>query len=117
MDDQIEKRAETRRREHAQRKAERAAAKAQKMEARLLNEFADGQKKLDRAGADAMARLDAVKQELQAKINALEAHAAKATPETRERIEKRVAEIRQDAGEREKKLNHAYQLAQEALRI
>jgi hypothetical protein len=52
---------------------------------------------------------------MNAKVQALQQQAAKARPEVKARIDQRIDEIREELQSREQKLNHAYELAQEAL--
>ena len=115
VDELIEKRVDARKAELARRKAERASAKAGKLESKLDVEIGDAQDKLQRTAEKARDRLGHTKAEMEAKLRALDEQAAKAPPEVKSRIERRIAEIRQQFGDRERKLTHAWQLAQEAL--
>jgi uncharacterized membrane protein len=114
-DELVEKHADARKAELADSKARRAGEKAERMQADLSSEVEQIQKKLERTAEKARQKLDERKQELQAKLEALEAQAKKAPPETQERVQQRITELRADFGERERKLNRAYELAQEAL--
>ncbi len=60
-------------------------------------------------------RLDDMKQEVTAKVDALQQQAASARPEVRSRIDERIAGIRRELAEREQKLTRAKELTQEAL--
>jgi hypothetical protein len=55
------------------------------------------------------------KAEMQEKLEALEDQAKKAKPEVKTEIEQHIAELRKDFTERERKLSHAFELAQQAL--
>lgn len=116
VDELIEKRMSARKAEYAQRKAERASEKAERMQAKLASDLEEAQRKLDRTAQKARTRLDEVSQEMNAKIATLQEQAEKSTPETRNRIQQRIVDLRKDLGEREQMLNHAYEIAQEALR-
>jgi uncharacterized membrane protein len=113
--DQIEKRTTARRNEWEQRKQEHAGARAEKMAARLQEEVADAERKLQKVAEKARKRLDDTKQEMEAKLRALEEQAAKATPEVKQRIEQRIAETRHDLVAREQVLTRAFQMAEQAI--
>jgi uncharacterized membrane protein len=98
-----------------ERRANRAAAKMARMESMLAAEIADAEKSLQKTACGALRRLDDTRAELEAKLAALEEQSRKARPEVRSRIEQRIAELRADFGERERKLLRAYELAQEAI--
>jgi uncharacterized membrane protein len=106
--------------EHAQRKAERskerAGTKAEAMMQKLLTEeIEDERRKLENIAEKSEQRLDSAKQELAAKIEALRAQASGANPEVRNRIEQRIADVRNEFAEREQKLERARELTQQAL--
>lgn len=106
--------------EHALRKAERAkeraGTKAEAMMQTLLNEeIEDERRKLERIAERSGERLDSAKRELAAKVDALLAQATGARPEVRTRIEQRIADVRREFAERERKLEHARELTQQAL--
>jgi uncharacterized membrane protein len=111
----IEKQVDAGRAELNKRKLEHQTAKAEKTESQLDTQVRDTAAKLQRTADKAMQRLDEAKQELSAKIQALEEQAASATPEVRDRIEQRMVAMKEDFRKREQKLNHAYELAKEAL--
>ena len=113
--DVMEKRAEARRAFFDEKKAAHHSRKAQSMEAKLEVEIEDAADKLRRTAEKAHQRLDHTKQELDAKLKTLQEQATKAKPDVKRQIDERIAEIRQDFGEREKKLSHAYEVAQQAL--
>ena len=115
VSDQIEKRTTARHNEWEQRKQEHAGARADKMAARLGEEVADAERKLQRVADKARQRLEETKQELEAKLRALEEQADKASPEVRKRIEQRISETRHDFGAREQVLTRAFQLADQAI--
>jgi len=115
-EDLIEKRAETHRAEVDERRAARASRKADNMERKLDDEIVQVQARLQRTAEKARERLAAGKQELEERVQNLQQQATKAKPDVRQRIGKRITAMRQDFGERERKLSHAIDLAQEALR-
>lgn len=115
VDDLIEKRVEARRAYLDEKKVARQTRKAEKMQAHLDEDIADARDKLQRTADKARIRLDETKKELLEKLRTLEEQAARAKPGTKEQIEERIAEIRKDFAEREQKLAHAWEVAQEAL--
>lgn len=114
-DDLLERRAGAARQSIAQWEAERASSRAEHMEDRLDAQLAREQKLLQSVADKAMSKLQERKAELSSKLQALEAQAAKATPDVRNRINQRIAALRKDFGEREHKLTQAYQLSTQAL--
>jgi uncharacterized membrane protein len=115
VDDVIAKRAVAHKAAHEQWKSERAGRKAERTEAKLENSFGGARERLLRVADKAHKRLDDTKREMQQKLDALDEHAKKATPEVRTRIEQRFSEIRKEFGERERKLSLALETAQQAL--
>lgn len=115
IDDTIERRTDAFKSELDRRKAEHASAKAEKMGAKLQKRIEETQQDLQNTASKARQRLDEKKQEMNAKLDALREQAKKAKPEVRNQIEKRIDEIRADLQQREEKLNHAWEIAQEAL--
>jgi gas vesicle protein len=113
--DILEKRAEERHARLADWKAKRAGRKADSMETDIEVEAMDVLEKLQRTSDKARRRLDGAKQELDEKLKTLEEQASKAKPEVRKHIDGRIAELRQDFAQREKKLYHALDVAQQAL--
>jgi uncharacterized membrane protein len=106
--------------EHAQRKAERAkeraGTKAETMMQELLTEeIEDERRNLEKIAEKSEKRIDSAKQELAAKIDALLVQASGAKPEVRTRIEQRIADVRSEFAERERKLERARELTQQAL--
>lgn len=100
----------------AERAAERASTKAEAMMQKLLaDEIADERRKLEKMADKSEKRLDSVKQELDAKIEALLAQASGAKPEVRRRIEQRMTDLRNEFAEREQKLARASELTRQAL--
>ena len=99
----------------AQRKARRASVKAQAMSAKLEVEIEAAARALQQTEEKTLRHIDDTKAELQAKLDVLHDQAATASPEVRSRIERRIAELRQDFATREAKLMRAHDLAQEAL--
>jgi len=116
IDDIIEKRAEARRAWLDEKKAVRQTQKAESMAAKLDQEIADARDKLERAADKARRSLNETKQELSEKLKTLEDQAAKAKPDVKAQLDQRIKDLRQEFGEREKKLSHAWDVAQEALR-
>jgi len=115
IDDTIQKRIDKRKAELAQRRAEHAAARAEKAEA-MKHEVSNAEHKL-RAAADAAGeRMKRYSEETEAKIQALQDQAKKASADAKLRIDARIAEIRADQKQRLAKLEQARKLAQEALR-
>ena len=126
-EDALEKRANARKARLAQLKAEfdqrrrerareRAGTKAEAMLQTLLTyEIEDTRWKLEGMAEKAEKRLESAKQELDAKIEALRAQASGANPEVRNRIEQRIADVRNQFAEREQKLNRARELTRQAL--
>ncbi len=99
-----------------ERARERAGEKAEEMMQKLLTaEIEDTREKLVGIAEISEKRLDASKEELEAKMDALLAQAAGAKPEVRERIQRRMADIRSEFAEREQKLLRAKELTREAL--
>jgi uncharacterized membrane protein len=96
-------------------KAERASAVAERMQTTLDARIERARTKLQRTAENARDVLDRTKAEMEAKVHALEEQASHATPEVKERIRRRIKDVRGDLEMREKKLAHAYQLTQEAL--
>ncbi len=115
VDDLIAKRAETSRSEFAEWKTKRSGAKAERMEAKLDEEIEGAKQKLQRTAEKARERIDHTKEEMEAKLTALQDQAAKANPEVKARVQQRIADLRRDFEERERKLSQAYELTQQAL--
>jgi uncharacterized membrane protein len=112
----IEKRVTAKKAHLAQLKAERAGTKAEGMMQELLaDEIEDERRKLESMAEKSEKRLDSVKQELDAKIEALLAQASGARPEVRRRIEQRMTDLRNEFAEREQKLTRATELRRQAL--
>jgi len=123
----LEKRMSARRATLAQRTAERELAKAEhaadsagseamSRERSLEIEIEDARWKLTSMASRAEKCLDQMEQELNAKIQALQAQSADAKPWVRSYVEERIAEIRKDYAERKQKLTRANELTHEALR-
>jgi uncharacterized membrane protein len=115
-DELLERRADAIRRSFRRWETERTTARAEHMEERLDAEMARGQKRLQALAEKALGKLQERKAELNSKLEALEQQAAKATPSVRKRIDRRIAVLRRDFGERAEKLERAYELSTEALR-
>lgn len=97
-----------------ERDRERASEKAEEMMQKLLNEeIEDTRQKLENIASKSEKKLDASKEELEAKMDALLAQAAGAKPEVRERIQRRMADVRSEFAEREQKLLRAKELTRE----
>jgi uncharacterized membrane protein len=100
----------------AERAADRAGTKAEAMMQKLIaEEIEEERQKLEKFAAKSEKKLDGVKGELDAKIEALLAQASGARPEVRRRIEQRMTELRSEFAEREQKLARAKELTREAL--
>ena len=106
----------------AERKAEltrwstnRADKKAERMETNLETKVLQAEDKLRRTAENARTRLNQTKEEMDAKLLTLQEQAAKASPEIRDRIQGRIALVRADFEQRQKKLTRAYEITQEAL--
>lgn len=115
IDDQIDSRADAVAKDLEQRKTEHAGAKAQKMQGKLEKRIDEAREDLQKTAEKARQRLQQKKDELNAKIQALQAQATKAKPDVKSRIDQRIAELRNELAAREQKLNHAFELAEEAL--
>jgi uncharacterized membrane protein len=115
IDDMLEKRAEERRARLAEWKAKRAGRRAESMETDVELEATGVLEKLQRTADKARRRLDDSKQELDEKLKTLEDQASKAKPDVKKHIDARIAELRHDFEQREKKLYHALDVAQQAL--
>lgn len=112
----MHRRVEAQKAELAQRREERAAAKAEKMEGKLEDEIKHAEEKLRRIGDKALSRVEQYKIELDARVNALKEQAAHAKPQAKERIEKRLAKVRAVEQERLRNLERAWKDSQDALR-
>ena len=112
----IHRRIEAQKAELAQRREERAAAKAEKMEAKLEQDIKHAEEKLRRMGDKAQSRVEQYKVELDARVNALKEQAAHAKPQAKERIEKRIAKVRAVEQQRLRNLERAWKDSQDALR-
>jgi uncharacterized membrane protein len=115
VEDRLEKQADAMLSDFEQRKAERAGAKAEKMEAKLEQRIDEARRDLETTASKARQRLEQKKQEMVAKIEALQEQANKAKPEVRTRVEQRITDMRAELQAREQKLNHAFELAEQAL--
>jgi uncharacterized membrane protein len=102
--------------EVAEVSAEQAARKAEAMEDLLALELESAKESLQRSAERASGQLDRVEQELRAKLGVLQDQAAKAAPEVKERIQRRIAELRSDLEHRGERLRQAVELARDALR-
>ncbi len=116
VDQLIERRTEEHKAAVEQWKAERAAHKADRMEAKLDASLSEARERLQRVATKAHDRLDSTKRELEGKIAALEEQAKKAKPDVKQQVQQRIAAIRSEYSMREQKLAHAFEVAQEALR-
>lgn len=111
----MEKRAEAFKAEVEERKTEHASRKAERMEAQLDDHIFEARERLQRIASRTRDRLDNTKAEMQQKLGALEDQTKKAKPEVKKQIEQHIADIRKNFTERERKLSHAFELAQQAL--
>jgi hypothetical protein len=96
--------------------AEEAGRNADLLDTKLGLDIQQAREKLQRTADKARQHLDHVKAELDAKLWTLEHQAARAKPEVRAVVDRRIRDVRQDLEERETKLRRAYDLTQEALR-
>jgi uncharacterized membrane protein len=112
----IHRRIEAHKADLAQGREERAAAKAERMEAKLEEDIKGAEEKLRRIGDKALSRVEQYKIELDARIKALRDQAAHASPAAKGRIEKRMAKVRADEEKRLHKLEEAWRISQDALR-
>ena len=103
-------------RARAERAAERAGSEAASRERSLEIEIEDARWKLTSMANKAEKWVDQMEQELNAKVEALEAQAAGAKPWVRAYVDDRIAEIRKEYAEQKQKLSRANELAHEALR-
>lgn len=115
IDDEMQRGMDRDRMEFTQRRAEFAAAAAEKKDA-LKKQVAKAEQKLRSALDRVDTRLDRYGQETEAKVHALQEQAKKAGAETKARIEQRVTALRADHERRKAKLGQARKLAQEALK-
>jgi aminopeptidase N len=115
VDDLIARRTDAHRAAVERWKAERAARKVERAEAKLEDGLGNARELLQRVAERAQERLDDTRRELHQKLCALDRQASMATPEARQQIEQHIAEIRRDFGERERRLSHAFEVAQQAL--
>lgn len=100
--------------EFAQLKAEYAQARAEDR-AKLAARVDQARTRLHDTANRAQVALDQRKQETEAKINALEARAAKSRSDARAKIEQRIAAQRAESSRRTAKLKQALELTKEAL--
>lgn len=115
VEDLIEKRVAARKAEVAKWREALAGGRVSPMQSKLAQQIDEARKNLQSVAEKARERLDHTKEEMGAKLQALEAQAVKAKPEIKNRVQQRITEIRKDFGEREKKLTRACELMKEAL--
>lgn len=115
IDDQMQRSMDKERMEFMQRRAEFAAAAADKKDA-LKKDVAKAEQKLRSAMDKVESRLVRYGEETEAKVQALQEQAKKAGAETKARIEQRIAAVRADHARRKGKLEQASKLAKEALK-
>jgi uncharacterized membrane protein len=115
FEDIMERRAEARRDWIAEKKIAHQTRKAERMEERVEDDISIARDKLQRLADKARARLDVTRQELDDKLKTLSDQAAGARPEVKKEMEGRITAIRREFSERERKLSHAVDVAQEAL--
>jgi uncharacterized membrane protein len=111
----LRKRADATRAELAEWRAERAEVKVNAMDRKMTKRIDEAQRKLEATAETARLRLEETRLELDAKLKALEEQSAKAEPETRSHLERRIAQLRKDFTERAERLTRAFDLAQRAL--
>jgi uncharacterized membrane protein len=115
VDDMLAKRADAAKSELARRKAELSGAIAEKMGARLTRRFDETKQDLQKTATRARVRLEEKRNEMNAKIGALEAQAGKAKADVKTRIDHTIEELRADMATREQKLSQAFELVDQAL--
>lgn len=116
IEDEIDRRVASHKADVAQRRAEQAAMKTEKMEAKLQKSLERAEDKLREIGESARARVEEYKREFDAKLDALREQASHATPDAKTHIEERISEMREDEQLRLRKLEHAWKMTQDALR-
>ena len=116
IDDQLQKRIDRRKTELAQRKAELAAARAERVEA-MKQAVSKAEQRLRVAADSANARATRYRAEAEAKLEALQDQAKKASAHARSRVDERIARIRADEKEDLAKLEQVRKLTEEALRL
>ncbi|HYU26099.1 MAG TPA: DUF1269 domain-containing protein [Thermoanaerobaculia bacterium] len=114
IDAQIERDVTTLKNELASLKAEAASA-AKETKAKLEAKIEAARQKMQVTEKKAKAALEAVQHESEAKVKALQAKAAKAHGMHKEKLEKRIGEVRVEYKQRGEKLAQAWALAKEAL--
>jgi len=103
--------------ERAIRREERAGAKADELLEKLLTEEIEEERWRLYTVAEASDNLlEHGRRKLNAKMDALLARASGATPEVRDRIDRRIAALRRELEEREQKLTRAIEITRDALR-
>ena len=115
IDEQLQRRADEWRHSVKQWNTDRETSRAVHAEQRLDAHLKREQKRLQDMADKAKTKIQERKTELGYQISALQAQAAKASPEARHRIDERMSLLRRDLDEREHKLTRAYELAREAL--
>jgi len=105
-----------RERSRAELAAEDAGSAAMSKESSLESEIEDARWKLTSMANKAERWVDQMEQELNAKVEALEAQATGAKPWVRSQVGERISEIRKDYAERKEKLIRANELTRQALR-
>ena len=111
---EIAKETAARKAEYAQLKAEMAQSRAD-AKARLQARVNEVKAKLDELSSQAQTKLQKLDKDTNAKINALNGQIAKASAETKARIQQRLVELRADRDRRTAKLREAGALIKEAL--
>ncbi len=99
----------------AERKAQRASAPAETIGATLEDEIEHAHERLQQMAETARMRLRDTKEQLEARLETLQDQAARATADVRSQIDRRIADLRKDLEDRQRKLAHAWQEAQQAL--
>jgi uncharacterized membrane protein len=114
VDEQIEKEMKVRQAELTQLKAEFVQTRNE-AKAKLKTRMDEAQAKLSAAVNRARTRIDQTDKEVQAKVKQLQDQAAKAGDEAKLRIDRTIAEVREDYKWRAGKLTQAWQLTKEAV--
>ena len=95
--------------------AEHAGVKAEALQSKIELDMDSARDKLQRTAAKLHTQIDHVRQEIDAKLAVLGDQAARANPEVRDQIQRRIIELRRDLEQREETLKRAYELTEAAL--
>jgi len=101
--------------ELAEVSAEHAGVKAEALQSKIELDMDSARDKLQRTAAKLHTQIDHVRQEIDAKLAVLGDQAARANPEVKDQIQRRIIELRRDLEQREETLRRAYELTEAAL--